>query len=59
MSNVISNCCSANPTCQDDIERDQCPKCLEHCEWLDEDQLIAEDRADFEYNFKKETTGDL
>jgi len=54
MSQVLSNCCSAYPTSQDDIERSMCPKCFEWCEWLDEDQLIAEDKADADYEAMKE-----
>jgi len=50
MSNVISNCCSANPTCQDDIERDQCPKCFEHCDWIPDD----DDKGDYLYECKKD-----
>jgi len=50
MSEIISNCCSASPTDQDCIDGDYCPKCKEHCEWIDPDT----DDGDYKYEERKD-----
>jgi len=46
---IVSNCCSANPTSQNDIDSDMCPKCFEHCEWIECDEGLG----DYQYENKK------
>jgi hypothetical protein len=35
MTELVSNCCSAYPASQEDIEGEICPKCFEHCEYVE------------------------
>jgi len=46
---IVSNCCSVNPTSQNDIDADICPKCLEHCLYIECDEGLE----DYLYENKK------